>query len=132
MCLFNKNGKTLAARADDRSFYRVLGGSLEMGESLEGGLRREIQEELQSDIENLRFIKVIENRFEYRGLQGHEIVFVYSGDLTCEELYEVEEFEVVDNPGSANSYSFIAEWISIDDVMSNKKILYPANVQDCF
>jgi ADP-ribose pyrophosphatase YjhB (NUDIX family) len=132
MCIFNKNGKTLAARSDDRSFYRVLGGSLEMGESVEEGMRREIQEELVSGIENLRFIKIIENKFVYQCLQGHEIVFVYSGDLIRRELYEAQEFEVIDNPGVADSYGFIAEWISIEDVLSGKKILYPSGIQDCF
>jgi len=135
MCLFNKNGKTLSARcgdpaSEDGLFYRVLGGSLEMGESIEEGVRREIQEELLSGIENLQFIKVIENRFVYQGLPGHEIVFVYSGDLVRKELYEVDEFETTDNPNTHDSYKFTAEWISVEDVLSGKKVLYP-DVQSC-
>lgn len=130
MCLFNKNGKTLAAqcvdsRFEDGVFYRVLGGSLEMNETIEEGMRREIQEELDSEIENLKFIQVIENRFTYQGIPGHEIIFMYSGDLVRKELYEVEEFEVIDNPHVPESYTFTVKWISFDDVLSGKKTLFP-------
>lgn len=135
MCLFNKGGKTLAARcADSRfeggAFYRVLGGSLEMNESLEEGIRREIREELSSDIENLKFLQVIENRFIYQNIPGHEIIFMYSGDLVRNELYELKEFETIDNPNIPGSYSFTAEWINIEEVLSDKKTLFP-DVKSC-
>lgn len=135
MCLFNKDGKTLAARCvdsrfEDGVFYRVLGGSLEMNESIEEGIRREIQEELLSEVENLKFIRVIENRFVYQSIPGHEIIFMYSGDLVRKELYDLEEFEVIDNPQVSDSYKFTAAWISIDDVLVGKKTLFP-DVKSC-
>ena len=92
MCVFIHDGKVLASPAVEKSkhkhFYRLPGGKIEFGESSVEALHREIQEELGSEIENLRLLDVVENRFEYEGKRGHEIVFVYSGDLARKEAAE--------------------------------------------
>src|SRR3989344_2264408 len=91
MCIFRKNGKILVAKCFDKikneHFYRILGGSVKFSEISEIGIRREIQEELLSEIENLKLVDVIENLFTYEGSKGHEIVFLYTGDLARKELY---------------------------------------------
>ena len=125
MCLFNHEGRTLASKGFDEkkneTFYRVIGGSVDFGEKTEDGVRREVREELGCEIENLELQKVVENIFEYNGNQGHEIVFLYKGDLSNKALYEQEKIHIVE------PYSeFDAEWVPIEDILNGKSILYPA------
>ena len=124
MCLFNHEGRTLVSKGFDEkkneTFYRVIGGSVDFGEKAEDGVRREVREELGCEVENLELQKVIENIFEYNGNQGHEIVFLYKGDLSNKVLYEQEKIHIVE------PYSeFDAEWVPIEDILSGKSILYP-------
>jgi len=125
MCLFNHEGKTLASKGYDekknQTFYRVIGGSVDFGEKTEEGVRREIREELGCEVENLELVKIVENIFEYNGVPGHEVVFLYKGDLSNKDLYAQEKIHIVE------PYSeFNAEWVPIEDVVSGKAILYPA------
>lgn len=125
MCLFHKDGKVLVSKGFDKvkneNFYRVLGGSVIFFETGEAGVRREIQEELISEIENLKLIDVIENLFTYEGNKGHEIVFLYAGNLTRKELYTQNPIHIVED-----TYEFDAEWISTNDILDGKIPLYPA------
>lgn len=125
MCLFHNNGKVLVSKGFDRvkneHFYRVLGGSVNFFETGKAGVRREIQEELHSEIENLKLVDVIENLFTYEGSKGHEIVFLYSGDLSRKELYEQNPIHIIED-----TYEFDAEWIATSDVLAGKIPLYPA------
>ncbi len=69
MCLFISagkvlvaNGKSLKSRRGDvvvvpGNFYRAIGGSLNFSETSIEGVRREIREELESEIEDLEFYK---------------------------------------------------------------------------
>lgn len=125
MCLFHRNGKILASKGFDKvkqeTFYRALGGSVNFFETAEAGVRREIQEELLSEIENLQFIDVIENLFTHEGSQGHELVFLYVGELVRKELYDQNPIHIIEE-----TYEFDAEWIAIEDVLNGKITLYPA------
>ena len=125
MCVFTQNGNTLASNGYDKNkgevFYRLIGGSVGFGEKSEEGIKREVREELNCDVDNLELLTVVENIFTFEGKQGHEIVFVYKGDLSNKELYEREKIHVVEPYGE-----FDAEWISINDVLTNKIKLYPA------
>jgi|GEM_PF-717006 len=124
MCLFVHQGKTLASKGFDdvanKHFYRVFGGTVDFLETGERAIRREIQEELQSDITDLRFLEVIENIFTYKGNSGHQIVFLYSGNLARKELYKQKTIHIVDGP-----QEFDAEWIAIEDVLAGRIHLYP-------
>jgi ADP-ribose pyrophosphatase YjhB (NUDIX family) len=124
MCLFYRDGKILVSRGQNKIthevFYRLLGGSLHFGENSETGIRREIEEELHSEIENLQFVTTIENTFTHEDWQGHEIVFMYIGDLKRKELYEQKVIHIVEE-----TYEFDAEWIPVRDVMKGTKTLFP-------
>lgn len=125
MCLFYRDGKILVSKGIDKitkqTFYRLLGGSLNFFENSETGIRREIQEELHSDIDNLKFITTVENTFTHEDWRGHEIVFIYLGDLTRKELYEQSSIHIVEE-----NYEFDAEWIPVRDVIKGTKTLFPA------
>lgn len=124
MCLFQNDGKILVAKGFDKVkneyFYRVLGGNVNLFETGEAGVRREIQEELQSSVDNLKLLDVVENIFTYEGNKGHDIIFLYCGDLARKELYEQKTFHIVED-----TYEFDAEWISTDSILSGKIPLYP-------
>ena len=125
MCLFNHEGKTLASKGYDEkkneTFYRVIGGSVNFGEKTEEGARREVREELGCEVENLELVKVVENIFEFNGNSGHDVVFLYKGDLSNKTLYEQEKIHIVEP-----YLEFDAEWVPIEDIVSGKSILYPA------
>lgn len=109
-------------RVENNTFYRVLGGSLNFGETAEEGMRREIREELRCEIDNLQLADVFENIFTYESKRGHEIVFLFKGDLSEQALYGRDIIHIIEDE---NDYKFDAEWISIDDVLNKKIALYP-------
>jgi ADP-ribose pyrophosphatase YjhB (NUDIX family) len=98
MCLFRQDEKLLVSKGFDsvkqRNFYRLLGGHVEFGETAEAGIRREIAEELGSEIENLKLLAVIENIFTYEGKESHEIDYLFSGDLGNKALYMQDRIPV--------------------------------------
>ena len=131
MCLIEHDGKLLLNKGYDKikkeTFFRVLGGTLNFGEKCKEAIRREIKEELNSEIENLRFITVIENIFTYEREEGHEIVFLYKGDLSNKEIYKKKIVPIPD------AEDFPAEWVPISDILDEKVILYPAfNYRELF
>ena len=124
MCVVGRNGQEVLAGIgrDDvkgEDFGRIIGGKVEFGETAEVALRREFMEEFNTGLENLSFIKVIENIFTYNGQPGHEVVFIYSGNLADKSLYQKENIFVKDYK------DFNAVWVSLDDVSSGKLKLYP-------
>ena len=66
---------------DGRTFHRLLGGSVELGETSQTAVVREIAEELGATLLEPRLLGVVENVFTYDGAPGHEVVFVYAGRL---------------------------------------------------
>lgn len=67
---------------DGVEFFRPLGGGIEFGESAEAALRREFAEELAAELAEVRLLGVLESRFLYNGVPGHEIVFAFTAALT--------------------------------------------------
>ncbi len=67
---------------------------MEFGETTEQALKREIQEEIQEDITDLKLLTALENLFTLEGKQGHEIVYVYDARFADPSVYERESFEV--------------------------------------
>jgi ADP-ribose pyrophosphatase YjhB (NUDIX family) len=124
MCLFTHEGKTLASKGhDDKKdeiFYRVIGGSVDFGEKTEEAVRREVKEELGCEVENLELVKVVENIFEYNGIPGHEVVFLYKGNLSNKTLYKQDKIHIIEPYAE-----FDAEWVPVEDIVSGKAILYP-------
>ena len=124
MCLFSRDGMTLGSRGYDtvkgEEFFRIIGGGVHFTETSEVAVRREVREELCTEINDLQLLEVVENIFNYNGRDGHEIIFMYKGLLVDESLYQKEKIDITD--GSKNFY---AQWISIVDVLSGAKRLYP-------
>ena len=124
-CLItDSKGRALVGKAfdkvKDKTFYSPLGGSLDFGETAEQAIRREMREEVHSDLKNLRLLEVVENLFTFEGKKGHEIEFMYSGDLVREELYGMDSIHVRES-----TYEFEAEWVDIKELLSDKMPIYP-------
>jgi ADP-ribose pyrophosphatase YjhB (NUDIX family) len=62
-------------------YHRLIGGSVELGETHRDAIVREVAEELGATIRDLAFVATVENIFRIDGVLGHEIVFLYSGRL---------------------------------------------------
>jgi ADP-ribose pyrophosphatase YjhB (NUDIX family) len=104
------------------SFHRLLGGSVEFGERSVDTAVREMREELGIDLDEPRLLGTFENIYDYRGEDGHEIVFVYLGATTTDVIPE----------GGAEFYDLgrpmWVEWRRLDGVGETLP-LYPDGVQ---
>jgi len=65
-------------------YHRLIGGSVEFGETHRDAILREVGEELGATVNRLTYLGVAENIFEMNGRLGHEIVFLYTGRLDPE------------------------------------------------
>lgn len=128
ICVFRKNGRILVFEGYDpikqETYYRPLGGGIEFGESGEVAVRREIMEELHSEITELRHLGFLENIFIFNGKPGHEIVMVYNGGLKESGLYEQAVMDIEE----ANGEIVRAMWKSLDEFGEGKSILYPTGL----
>ena len=120
-----KNNKLLVSEGFDKvkneTFYRCLGGGIEFLEKSEEALKREFLEEINVDITVKNFLGISENIFTYQGKKAHELILLYSIEIS-DENYQ-EEYKVIDDHGET-----IAKWIDIDEFKNKNKILYPKEV----
>lgn len=65
-------------------YHRLVGGSVELGETHREAIIREVDEELGARIVDLTHVGMVENIFRYNGELGHEIVALYTGRLEPE------------------------------------------------
>lgn len=125
ICVFRNNDRILVFEGHDsiknETYYRPLGGGIEFGESGEAAVRREIMEELHSEIEELIPLGFLENIFVHNGKMGHEIVMVYDGVLKMQGLYEQAEMEIEESNGER----IRVLWKNLDEFGEGKSILYP-------
>lgn len=128
ICLFRNNGRFLAALGNDsikgHEFYRPLGGMIEFMETAEVALKREIMEELNEEIINIKYLGTAENLFTYEGEPGHEIIMIYDADFVNKSLYEKEVIDV-----SEADIWYKAHWFSNDDLLSGKVTVYPEAIK---
>ena len=78
----------------DETFFRPLGGTIEFGERGAEAIRRELHEELESEIEVSALVATIENHFTWEGKVGHEIILVFECTLNDANLYMLDEWDV--------------------------------------
>jgi len=102
-------------------YHRLIGGSVEFGESHRGAIVREVDEELGAAILDLVLLGSVESTFHVDGVPGHEIVFVYSGRL--EPQPAATNAIVTESDGSV----LPVVWRSFDE-SSESLPVYPAAV----
>jgi len=125
LCIFRNNDHILVFEGYDKAkqeiFYRPLGGGIEFGERSEDAVQRELKEELNVDITNLKYLGTLENIYTFNGGSYHEVVLVYDGMLTESGLYD----QALILGKEANGDDIRAMWKSLDEFESGKVILYP-------
>ena len=124
MLVIKNGGKILVSpgydKVKDQHFYRMLGGGVNFQETVEEAIRREIKEELNSEIKNLKFLQVTESIFEYNGDKGHQICFIFGGELERKELLNEKTILVVED-----DYEIEAKWVPIREILEGDRSLYP-------
>ena len=106
------NGKILAHRNVNSDHYALIGGRVEIGESSDNTIKREIKEELGKDIKITENKSTIENFFEIKGSKYHETMFVYRIEFINEEDKKIEH--VMKNIEGKDYLQY--EWIDLDKI----------------
>ncbi|OTW66529.1 NUDIX domain-containing protein [Bacillus sp. AFS094611] len=107
----------------DETYYRPLGGSIELGEKSAHTVIREFREELHTEVEITNYVGCLENIFHLNEEIGHEIIQLYSLRLLDVSLYETETLNIQDE--QTVSY---AKWIPITAFIQKEKVLYPDGI----
>jgi ADP-ribose pyrophosphatase YjhB (NUDIX family) len=106
------------------TFFRLLGGGIDFGESGAGALRRELREELGSETDVQRLLGALESIFTYEGEPGHEIALVYECRLRDPQLYDRDEWEVSE-PFAHGPLVHSLAWKRLASFTDGSEILYP-------
>lgn len=129
LCLLEHQGRLLLQEFwhehEQYHYYRPPGGGIEHGERAGDAVRREMREELNTEISEPELIDVLENIFEYGGEQKHEIVFLFRAELQDERITGVPELQLTDN-----TYNFRAVWKPLDELIRQEVVLYPVGLRE--
>jgi ADP-ribose pyrophosphatase YjhB (NUDIX family) len=125
LCVFLNKDRILVFEGHDpvkgETFYRPLGGGIEFGEKSEDAVRRELKEEINVDVGEIRYLGTLENIFIFNGNAYHEIVLIYDGTLIESGLYD----QAMIAGKEANGDEIRAMWKSLDEFEPGNLILYP-------
>ncbi len=127
ICVFLNGDRILAAEGYDaikqQTYYRPLGGTVEFGERSEETVHREIAEEISAEVTNLRYLGTLENIFIFEGQKGHEVVQVYDGKFTDQDLYKKQVIQ-----GIESSSPFRSVWVDLKKLGPGSPPLYPTGL----
>ncbi len=101
-------------------FWVLPGGRPPLYESSRDALIREMEEEIETHVEVLRLLWVVENFFEYFGERLHEIALYYQMSLPEESPYRDVG---VDFTGQEGDVTLLFHWFPIDEIDGVR--LYP-------
>jgi nucleoside triphosphatase len=106
--IFNREGRALLVKSDKwRDKYCVPGGHIELGETMEDALRREIKEETGLDIYDIEFALMQEFIFDEAFYEQRHFIFL---DFVCKT--DASENEVVLN---FESQEYV--WVSLEEAL---------------
>ncbi|MFA6194247.1 MAG: NUDIX hydrolase [Patescibacteria group bacterium] len=125
IAIIKNNGRILVSpghdKIKDERFFRLIGGGIEFGENSLEALKREMKEELNTELINYKLVATLENIFTFNGEPGHEICFIYEADFKDPANYKIEEFMILDNKEGGR-----AIWLDIDG--TKDKNIFPDGV----
>lgn len=85
----NENGEILLVKRKykpKKGFWDVPGGFVDIGETLEESMLREIKEELGVKVKNLRYLISTPDRYLYKEVNYHTICFFFTGKVNTNDL----------------------------------------------
>jgi ADP-ribose pyrophosphatase YjhB (NUDIX family) len=106
--------------------YRLLGGSIDHGETAIEAVKREFIEELGAETTNHQLIKVCENIFTWSDIACHEIVFVIACEFVDKALYDQQHLSHQDSAHSG--YIKQAYWLDPHNLPNNLP-LWPEGIE---
>ena len=113
--LIIKNNKLLLVDMDDNGFLCLPGGYVELGETTEEAVRRELKEEIQKDVKIEKQLGVVENYFINKySKKMHEISFYYLMDFVSNDIDD-NDFTLVEND-KGRTIKLDFKWIDINDL----------------
>ncbi|MDY6937537.1 MAG: NUDIX domain-containing protein [Cyanobacteriota bacterium] len=102
------------------TFYRVLGGGVEFGETSLAALQREFQEEIQAELTNIEYVACLESIFTLEEKSKHEIIQLYRCDFADRKFYQLDEVDYTEGKRSKKAY-----WIERQRFESGELRLVP-------
>lgn len=120
------NNKVLTHRNVNSDHYALLGGRVQIGESSEETVKREVLEELGKNIDIIGYVATFENFFEMKGKKYHEIMFVYEAEFTDEKNKAMQE--TIKNMEGKDYLQY--EWLDINEI--DKYPLKPKVAKEIF
>jgi ADP-ribose pyrophosphatase YjhB (NUDIX family) len=113
----------------DETFFRLLGGTVEFGETGAETLLRELREELDAEADVGRLIATIENLFTYEGEAAHEICLVYECTLRDERLYGLDGWDAHEETAGGVVVHPVS-WRAISSFGPGAGVLYPVELRE--
>ena len=90
-----------------RNYYALIGGRVKYFESSDSAIKREINEELGIECNEVQFVTTIQNFFEYQNTSIHEILFMYKLDLD-------EHIKTIPNNHNQNNIDYV--YVNLTDI----------------
>ena len=104
--------RILLHRMKEDDFWVLVGGRVQMLESSNSAIKREIKEELGEDIEIDRLLWTVENFFRFRDKDYHEITTIYLVNLQKESWIINEE----NSFNGIEGKRLIYKWFNFDEL----------------
>ncbi|OGK24986.1 hypothetical protein A3A46_00625 [Candidatus Roizmanbacteria bacterium RIFCSPLOWO2_01_FULL_37_13] len=84
LILENEKGEVLLVKRKyppKKGYWDIPGGFVDFGETMEESLRREIKEELGTDITDIKYFTSTADRYLFKGIDYHTLCFVFLGKV---------------------------------------------------
>ena len=99
--------KVLLSKNPKDDYLSLPGGRVQLGESTEEAIKREIKEELGIHIKNAKLTVISENFYIHKDLNIHEFLFIYKYNIDNNLGKKLENSRILDKPKSIlNWYKF--------------------------
>jgi 8-oxo-dGTP pyrophosphatase MutT (NUDIX family) len=105
-----------------QTFYRVMGGGVEFGETSYDALKREFLEEIHAELTNIKYRGCLENLFTFNGQPGHEIIQLYQCDFVDPKFYQLEQLVFAEGDRKKR-----ALWVDTNRFTSGELRIVPEN-----
>ncbi len=110
-----KDGKVLLVEMDNAGFFCLPGGHVELGETTEEAMIREMKEETTKDTYIKKYLGNIENFFiNKHNVSIHEIAFYYLMDFKDEDINDLSRTE--NDEGTLVNLNF--KWFDLNELDS--------------